>query len=410
MQLVILAAGRGVRLGEVAENKPKSLVTVDGVPYLELQLRAFDRFPLREKIVVGGYGIDALRGLLGDGARGDWWLVENPDFHKGNLYSLKAALPFLTDDFFLFNADHYYALPTYRKIFSTDSDRVTVFCDQDRVLTDDDMKVKSSGPAKFSEGRSSVREMSKTLSEYEGGYVGVTRVPKKLLPLYLEGVEAAERELGDKANVEHVIHWMAGRGHEIRIADISGSWWTEVDTPEDLAKARAAILKNEGPPFLVRDPLPGDNAALARIIREVMTEHGAVGEGFSILDAEVDRMAETYAGAGHRYYVVEKNGAVVGGGGVGPLAGASSEVCELKKMYFLPEARGSGAGFEILRRCLGAARELGYKTCYLETLGSMTRARELYERAGFKKILSPMGATGHHGCDAWYAMGLRDGR
>jgi putative acetyltransferase len=406
LQLVILAAGRGVRLGKSAENKPKSLVTVDGVPYLELQLRAFDRFAFSRKIIVGGYGIAALRGLLDGNRRDDWTLVENADFLRGNLYSLKAALPFLSEDLFLFNADHYYALPTYRKIFAADSDLVAVFCDQDRALTDDDMKVKTSGPKNFSDGRSRVQAMSKTLPDFDGGYVGVTRVPKNLLPLYLDGVAATEREIGDKANVEHVIHWMAGRGGEIRVADTSGSWWTEIDTPEDLAKACATIVKNEGSPFSIRPVEPRDDAALARIIRKVMTEHGAVGEGFSIMDAEVDRMSGTYAAQGHRYRVVEKGGAVVGGGGVGVLPGAPSDVCELKKMYLLPEARGNGAGFELLRRCLSDARDLGYRTCYLETLAAMTAARKLYERVGFKTIPAPMGATGHHGCDAWYAMGL----
>lgn len=406
MQLVILAAGRGVRLGESAENKPKSLVSVDGVPYLELQLRAFDRFAFDRKMIVGGYGITALRELLDASRRDDWMLVENADFHKGNLYSLKAALPFLHGDFFLFNADHYYALSTYRKIFAADSDRVTVFCDQDRILTDDDMKVKTGGAKRFADGNSRVQSMSKTLTDFDGGYVGVTRVPQNLLPLYLDGVAATETEFGDKANVEHVIHWMAGKGNEIRVADASGSWWTEIDTPEDLAKARSTIVNNEGAPFRIRLAEPRDDAALACIIRQVMTEHGAVGEGYSIMDAEVDRMAETYAGPGHRYCVVEQGGAVVGGGGVGPLAGAKTDVCELKKMYLLPEARGNGCGFELLRRCLAAARELGYRTCYLETLASMKAARNLYERAGFETIPAPMGATGHHGCDAWYAMGL----
>ena len=54
-------------------------------------------------------------------------------------------------------------------------------------------------------------------------------------------------------------------------------------------------------------------------------------------------------------------------------------------MYFLPEARGRGAGAALLERCLDAARGFGYATCYLETLARMDAARKLYARFGFRR-------------------------
>lgn len=149
-----------------------------------------------------------------------------------------------------------------------------------------------------------------------------------------------------------------------------------------------------------------DDAAMASVIRSVMTEFGASGEGFSIHDAEVDHMAEAYAGPGAAYFVVTDGARVLGGGGVARLAGGDERVCELKKMYFLPEARGAGMGRALLDRCLDAARELGYTYCYIETLNSMHAAKRLYERAGFQPLPAPMGATGHHACDAWYGRDL----
>jgi putative acetyltransferase len=58
------------------------------------------------------------------------------------------------------------------------------------------------------------------------------------------------------------------------------------------------------------------------------------------------------------YFVVERDGEVIGGGGVAPLQNADPDVCELRKMYFLPEARGIGAGTAMMQRCLDAPREL----------------------------------------------------
>jgi len=137
-----------------------------------------------------------------------------------------------------------------------------------------------------------------------------------------------------------------------------------------------------------------------------MTEFGASGEGYSINDAEVDHMSTAYSVPGAAYFVLTSGPNVVGGGGVAPLEGGDPGVCELKKMYFLPVARGAGMGRVMLETCLDAARNLGFRRCYLETLSGMTRARQLYARAGFTPINAPLGATGHYRCDAWYVRDL----
>lgn len=169
----------------------------------------------------------------------------------------------------------------------------------------------------------------------------------------------------------------------------------------------ASSTKGRGD-FLLRPIEASDNAAMARVIRTVMTEHDAVGPGYSINDAEVDDMAGNYREPTAIYYVLIEtaSGAVVGGGGIGPLQGAGPEVCELKKMYFLPQARGLGWGRALLELCLAAAKKRGYAVCYLETLRSMTTARKLYARRGFTERSRPLGATGHCVCDAWYELAL----
>ena len=150
-----------------------------------------------------------------------------------------------------------------------------------------------------------------------------------------------------------------------------------------------------------------DNAAMAAIIRKVMTEFGAVGEGYSIVDPEVTNMNGAYSSPRSAYFVVTMNEEVVGGGGIAPLQGGDADTCELKKMYFLDVARGQGAGQQIMDLCLEAAREHGFKVCYLETLSSMTKARALYLRNGFELLRGPLGNTGHFGCDSWFAKKLR---
>lgn len=159
------------------------------------------------------------------------------------------------------------------------------------------------------------------------------------------------------------------------------------------------MLKND---FLIRAITAADNTAIAGIIRAVMPEFGADGPGFAIHDAEVGDMAAAYTRPGCAYFVIESGGRVLGGGGVAPLDGGESDICELRKMYFLSELRGRGAGAALIARCLGTARELGYRQCYLETLTGMTAAQKLYEKHGFQRIPAALGHTGHFGCNRFY--------
>jgi len=159
-------------------------------------------------------------------------------------------------------------------------------------------------------------------------------------------------------------------------------------------------------PWVLRPIEPRDDAAVASLIRTVMPEFGMDGPGFAMQDPEVSTMSAAYSKPRHAYFVAERGGRVVGGGGIAPLEGAPLGVCELRKMYFLNEARGHGMGERMLRRCLDFAREAGFRLCYLETTTGMTQARKLYLRLGFEPLTGPMGSTGHFGCDNWYALDL----
>lgn len=158
--------------------------------------------------------------------------------------------------------------------------------------------------------------------------------------------------------------------------------------------------------IVLRPIEPKDDRALARIIRETMAEFGVSGPGTAHEDVEVDHISDSYLLPRHAYIVVEREGQVLGGGGIGPLAGGPEETCELRKMYLRPDLRGLGVGRQLLERCLAAARELGYRRCYLETVEQMLQAQALYRKLGFEQTCEPMGNTGHHKCDVWYVKEL----
>ncbi len=160
--------------------------------------------------------------------------------------------------------------------------------------------------------------------------------------------------------------------------------------------------------LLVRKIKPEDNPSVAAIIRSVMTEFDAVGPGFSIEDSEVDSMFEAYDSPRSVFYVLEQAKAVVGCGGLAPLGGGDVDTCELKKMYFLPAARGKGAGRVLGELLIQEAGKRDFRQIYVETLKRMEAANRLYQKLGFAPLSCSLGNTGHHGCDFFYALDLSE--
>ena len=144
-----------------------------------------------------------------------------------------------------------------------------------------------------------------------------------------------------------------------------------------------------------------DDARVREIIKTVAQEYGAIGEGFGPSDPEVDAMSENYNDTHSSLYLVASlEGEIVGGGGIASFNG-SNEVCELRKLFLLPESRGLGLGKKLSENCLAYAKSKGYKKCYLDTLKSMAPAISLYEKLGFTHLDKPLAGTIHNSCDVW---------
>lgn len=152
---------------------------------------------------------------------------------------------------------------------------------------------------------------------------------------------------------------------------------------------------------IIRPITKEDNQAIAAIVRTVLMELGAPKVGTAYEDITLDIMYETYQVLDTmQYYVVEEEGEVIGGGGIGPLENFDG-ICELQKMYFLDKARGKGIGTAMIQRCLEFAKSAGYKQCYLETMPYMEAAQKLYRKNGFESLDKPLGDTGHYSCTVW---------
>ncbi len=228
VQVVLLAAGLGSRLGALTADIPKALVEVGGEPLVTHALRFAARLAPTRTVVVGGFGFPLLAATL---AGRDVTLVENHRFRDGNLLSLMAARPHLDEDFLLLNVDHIYR-PAIADVVRPPADEVTAFIDTDRRLGADDMKVERDGAGR-------VRRIAKTLTTFDAGYVGMTRVPRPAA--YFAAADAVLAADGPATHVERVLARLAEGAAPPLCRDISGHGWLEVDTPDERAAAEEAL-------------------------------------------------------------------------------------------------------------------------------------------------------------------------
>jgi putative acetyltransferase len=146
---------------------------------------------------------------------------------------------------------------------------------------------------------------------------------------------------------------------------------------------------------------PADNAPLAVIIRNALTEFNANKPGTVYFDESTDHLYELFQTAKGTYHVALVNDQIVGGAGIYHTDGLDADTCELVKMYLSPAARGKGLGKLLLTKCMSEAKEAGYKKMYLETMPELIIAVPMYEKFGFTYLKAPLGNSGHDGCGIW---------
>jgi L-glutamine-phosphate cytidylyltransferase len=232
VQVALLAAGLGSRLGTLTERLPKALIQVAGEPLLAYAVRFAQAAGAEEIIVVGGFSFALVADEVARRAL-PVTLLENRDYRDGNLVSLLTARPKLRGEFLLMNVDHIYR-PTIAALAAAPADELTAFIDRDRTLGDDDMKV-----ARDAEGR--VNRIAKTLKQFDCGYVGMTKVPAAAASRYWAEADAALAEEGRAIHVERLLARFAAAGAPPACRDISGHGWLEVDLPEERDRAEAAL-------------------------------------------------------------------------------------------------------------------------------------------------------------------------
>ena len=229
MQAVILAAGQGSRLADPF-GRPKCLREVGGVPLVHHQLSALAEVGIDDVVIVVGYEQDQVRTSVGTAAR---FVVNDRYADTNSLYSFLLAGGLVHDDLLVMNADVFFHPGLLGLLLARDRD--ALLYDSGSGDEDEHMKVQVDSGCLVEMSKDMRRDLAC------GENLGILRLSLTTTAVAL----AAARDI---VNAGGEMLWLASAinrvavDHRIRCVDASGWPWVEIDYPQDLVRARLAIL------------------------------------------------------------------------------------------------------------------------------------------------------------------------
>ena len=232
---VILAAGNGSRIRDIAGALPKPLVSFNGKPLLEHVLIAGQNAGIERFVITVGYQGHAIRSWVAnrrfEGLQID--CVENPDYHKANGVSLLVARQVINEPFLLLMSDHIFESETAAALLSQHLQKDEVILAVDRKLDsifdiDDATKVRSIA--------NYIVDIGKEVSGYDSVDTGMFLCS----PAIFSALEQVK--LNDNCSLSDGMRLLAA-DRKLRAFDIGDAVWQDVDTPEMLTYGSNVLFR-----------------------------------------------------------------------------------------------------------------------------------------------------------------------
>ncbi len=235
LRAVVLAAGRGVRMGGV---EPKTLIPIgDKEPLLHYILAGLKATGVDDLLVVTGFEADAVQEFVTK-KWGDATFVFNARFASwGNFHTLRVALDQSPGmDVLAVNSDVVVHPDVYGRVVSTRGDLVLAV-EQRYTLNEEDMRVRLEGERVQAIGKSLPKRHS------HGEFAGISLLRPEAVGAYLNIASWLEWDARTHVYYEDVFESMLGHV-DARFAPVNQGEYAEVDVPDDLRFASAVIEKH----------------------------------------------------------------------------------------------------------------------------------------------------------------------
>ena len=222
MKVLLLAAGRGTRISRYLNGNPKCTVDIGGEKLIQYTIKMLNKKGITDIALVLGYRSDIIKETLKDFNVKYYY---NPFFDVTNsIASAWFARDFLDDDVIIMNADVYLEEGLLDHILQN-HDSVVMFADGSR---------KEEADYKFKYDNGILKKYGKELTgdDITGEYVGVGKFSKAFMSDFKDVLESMINRQEHNVWWENVIYSMTDE-RDIKVDDIKGSFWAEVDYIED---------------------------------------------------------------------------------------------------------------------------------------------------------------------------------
>lgn len=228
MRALILAAGRGSRMGDETEQRPKCLLEVDGRALIEHQLETLADCGIGPIALVVGYRAEDIKEVVGIRAH----YIENPRWRNTNsMYSFWLAREWLTSDVLVLNSDVIFHPEVIERMARAKGDAIAI--DSSSGQAAEQMKVE------VENGRLVGMSKSLPVEKSAGENVGILRFQEATA---LRLVEQAQKILEHNEN-----DWLGSavsavaKERPIAVVDVEDLPWGEIDFQVDLHRVRKRV-------------------------------------------------------------------------------------------------------------------------------------------------------------------------
>jgi len=239
MNAVLLAAGRGTRMGQLTATTPKPLLPLRGRPIIEHILLSMRRAGVGRAIIVTGYRGEQIEGHLGDGSKLGLTLEYRRQHQPtGTATALLLARDALGDEPFLLSWGD---IVVDERVYS---DLAGAFdsapCDALLCVNPVDDPWRGAAVTVDAEWRVTrlVEKPPRGTAQTRWNNAGIFMFDNLVLT-YAEGVSASER---GEYELPQAIAAMVAEGRNVRAHPLTG-FWSDLGTPADLTAAEEALAK-----------------------------------------------------------------------------------------------------------------------------------------------------------------------
>ena len=242
MRAIILAAGIGNRLGDIAGGKPKCLLQFAGKSLLHRHVATLTKLGINDILVVTGYRqddiiaeLDSLKFAAGINT------IFNPDYKSGSVISLLNARSFLDsgEDIILMDADVLYHADIMHTLVHTPVANCFLL-DREFEAGDEPVKICVRGNI-IVDFRKKIA--GRLVFDYQGESVGFFRFSGNLgKKLAMQCRRYVDNNQQDAPYEEAIRDLLLQTPDAFGFEDISGLPWIEIDFPEDVNRATYEVL------------------------------------------------------------------------------------------------------------------------------------------------------------------------